>query len=236
MGRVGAHKAAAVLAQLLDRFEQGDGSTWQELLASLQGGDLQRRRQGHGHAAHQEEQSQQQRSRDQHPGERAQQVAMEASDRPAAEAADHREAHRQAGGRRHEHQELHRPQLGQVAQALLGNQVLLIGVGEEGDRGVERQVPAQAAKTQRVQPGRLHQQQRQRQGPEQGIADQQGHQVAHRGVGAAAVVTDPAQQAGFDRVQPAVPGRLGSLSKHFKQVTPQGGSRECNGRQGDGGQ
>ena len=98
MGRVGAHKAAAVLAQLLDRFEQGDGSTWQELLASLQGGDLQGRGQGHGHAAHQEEQSQQQRSRDQHPGERTQQVAIKVADRSATEAADHREAHRQAGG------------------------------------------------------------------------------------------------------------------------------------------
>ena len=114
--------------------------------------------------------------------------------------------------------------------------MLLIGVGEEGDRGVERQVPAQAAKPQGVQPWRLNQQQRQRQGPEQGIADQQGHQIAHGGVGATAVVSDPAQQAGFDRIQHAVPGRLGPIVKHVEQITPQGGSRERNGRQGDGGQ
>ena len=236
MGGVGAHKAAAVLTKLLDRLEQGDRSAGQQLLAPLQGGDLQRRSQRHRYAAHQQEQSQQQRSRDQHPGERAQQIAMEAADRPATEAADHREAHRQAGGGRHEHQKLHGPQLGQVPQAFFRNQVLLIAVGEKGDRGVERQIPAQAAKTQGVQPGRLHQQERQCQGPEQGIADQQGQQVAHRRVGAAAVVTDPTQQAGFDRVQPAVPGRLGPLVKHVKQMTPQGGSRERNGRQGEGGQ
>ena len=96
--RVGADEAAAVLAQLLDRLEQGDRSAGQELPAPLEGGDLQGWGQRHRYAAHQEEQSQQQRSRDQDPGERAQQVAIEVANRPATEAADHREAHRQAGG------------------------------------------------------------------------------------------------------------------------------------------
>ena len=98
---------------------------------------------------------------------------MEVVDRSAAEAADHHEAHRQASGSRYEHQELHSPQLGQGSQGLLGNQMLLFGVGGKGDRGVERQIPAQATKPQGVQPGRLEPQQK-RHYPEQGITDLQG--------------------------------------------------------------
>ena len=62
---------------------------------------------------------------------------MEVADLPAAEPADHGKAHRQPSTRRDEHQELHGPQLGQVPQALLGDQMLLIGVGKERDGGVQ---------------------------------------------------------------------------------------------------
>ena len=56
MGGVGADETAAVLTELLDGLEQSDRAPGQQLAGPLQGGDLQRRRQGHRHTADQEEQ------------------------------------------------------------------------------------------------------------------------------------------------------------------------------------
>gem|GEM_PF-4497287 len=161
---------------------------------------------------------------------------MEVADRPAAESPDHGEPHRQPTGCRDKHQELHRPQLGQVAQALFRDQVLLVGVGEKRDSGMQGQIPAQPPETLGVEPARLLQQQHQRRQREQGIADQQRYQIASGRFGAAAGITDPTQQRGLNRVQPAVPGRLGAVIKHLEQVPTQQGSRKHDRRQGDGSQ
>jgi hypothetical protein len=95
----------------------------------------------------------------------------------AAEAADHREAHGQPRGRRHKHQKLHHPHLGQGAEAGFGHQVLLVGVGQKRQGRVQGQGRGQTAEAQGVEPGGLEQQQQQAHQAEEGVADQQRQQI-----------------------------------------------------------
>jgi hypothetical protein len=211
------------------------GPTGRGLAGPLQGGDHLRRGQGHRHTAEQQGQGQQQRTRNQQPRQRPHQIAVQIAQGPPAEAADHRETHGKTRCRRDEHQELDHPQLGEVAQAGLGHQVLLVGVGQKRDRGVQGQVRPQACKAEGVEPGGLQQQQHQRHEAEQAVAHEQRQQVAHGRVGRAARITDPAHQSRFERTDPAVPGRLRPVADQGIQVPTEGGRREHGQHQGDSG-
>ena len=131
---------------------------------------------------------------------------------------------------------MHRPQLRQVAQALLRDQVLLIGVGEKRDGGVESQIPAQAGEPTRVEPTGLRQQQGQGHHPTEEIAEQERLQIGSHRFGAAAGLPNPTQQRCFKRSHPAIPGRVGAVIKNVVQMTAQNRRGQRGRRQGQGGQ
>lgn len=139
-GGVGAQEAAAVGAQVLDGDQGGDGAHGDVLLGALDGGH---RLVGHeilGSALPHQDQCHDNGEGDQDAGGDAHQIHIEVAQvvlAGARQAAAESHAGGVAGGGGDEHHEDDDQHLGEVAQPTLTGVVLQVGVGHEGDNGVE---------------------------------------------------------------------------------------------------
>ncbi len=140
---VGVEEAAAIGAEHLDRDLRGDRADRDGLL-----GAFQRRRLDIGterlrHALPDQEQRVDDADRQQHIERAAGDIDPEIADgahRGAGEAADQRHRQRDAGRRRQEVLVRQAQHLHQIGQRALAAVVLPVGVGDEGDRGVEGKI------------------------------------------------------------------------------------------------
>lgn len=154
MGRVDAEEAAAIGAQLLDGDLAGRRAERDGLLGALQGGGMDIVEEGLRHALPDQQQRQQQAQRQQHVEGAAGQVDPEVAQLSCGAAADAaRQGHQHAEADRRADEVLHREadHLAEVAQRGLAAVGLPVGIGDETDRGVERQCPFQARQVLRVQ-------------------------------------------------------------------------------------
>ena len=113
------------------------------------------------------------------------------------------------------------PQLGQIPQALLRGVVLLVGVGEERDGGVQGRGPAHAREALGIKQRGLKKQQQESDGPKQQIAEQQGAQVIPGLLGRAAPIPHPTHQGAFQGIKPAIQPGLGVPVEHLPEMAPQ---------------
>ena len=143
MRRVGVEEAAAVGAQDLDDFLRSNRALCDDLLGAFQRGRLGIGAQVLRHALPNEHQSDNDRDRQQDVEHAAGQIDPEIAQglhRAPRETAHQRNRQRDAGGRGDEVVHRQPGHLGQIAHGRFGHVGLPVGVGDEADRGVEREI------------------------------------------------------------------------------------------------
>ena len=151
---VGIEEAAAIGAQHLDRDLRGHRADRDGLLGAFERGGLDIVAERLRHALRDQEQRVDHADRQQHIKRGAGDVDPEIADRAhrrPREAADQRDRERDAGGRRQEILVRQADHLHEIGDRALAAVVLPVGVGDEGDRGVEGEVFSDRALPRRVE-------------------------------------------------------------------------------------
>ena len=154
MRRIGVEEAAAVGAELLDDLLARHRPDRDGLLRAFQRRCVDRAGQRLRHAERDEDQRADDRDRQQEVERDPRQIDPEIADRRrggARKAAHQREGHREAGRGRDEIMHGEAEHLGQMAHRRLAAIVLPVGVGDEADRRVEREIRRHGVEAARVQ-------------------------------------------------------------------------------------
>ena len=143
MRRIGVEEAAAIGAEHLDRDLRGDRADRDGLLGAFQRGGVDIGAERLRHALPDQEQREEHADREQDVERAAGDIDPEIADglgRGAREAADQRDRQHDAGRRRQEVLVREAEHLHEIRQRAFAAVVLPVGVGDEADRGVERQI------------------------------------------------------------------------------------------------
>ena len=238
MGGIGIEEAAAIGADLLDRLLARHRSDDQGLVRPLQRGDVDVLGEGLGHALdrqhhrHHHGQGQEHVEADPHhvPPEVAEPLAPVGGEGPG-QRADNGDA----GGPGQEVLYGQADHLREVRHGRLAGIGLPVGVGDEADRGVERQVRRQPRQLQRIERQHpLQHQHRIEQDKARDVEGQQGRGVAEPGLRGRGLRPGQGQDRPLHRSQERVQGR-GSALQHAGQMDAErpGDGHGEDERQGD---
>ena len=154
MRRIGVHESAAVGAELLDDLLARHRTDRDGLLGALQRRNVDRAGQRLRHPEGDEDDGEDDRDRQQDVEDDAGHIDPEIADRGrrgARESAHQREGHGEARRCRQEVMDGEAEHLGEMTHRRLAAVVLPIGVGDEADRGVERQIRRNGVEALRIE-------------------------------------------------------------------------------------